>query len=90
MPQLSTGLGRDEVRPLVCAPKRAAQLLDVSLSMVYQLMTAGELEHFLDGKSRRITTSSLEAYIARRLAGMTSRRPASREARKAASQRIAD
>jgi excisionase family DNA binding protein len=89
MSQMSTAFGRDEVR-LVCSPKRTAQLLDVSISTVYQLMAAGELDHFLDGKSRRIATASIEAYVARRLAGKASRRPASREARKAASQRIAE
>ena len=90
MSQMSTGIGQDEVRPLVCSPARAAKLLDVSVSTVYALMNSGELDHFLDGKNRRITTSSIEAYIARRLAGKASRRPASREARKAASQRIAE
>jgi excisionase family DNA binding protein len=83
---MPTGFGRNEVRPLVCSPKRAAQLLDVSLSLIYALMGAGELEHFVDGKARRITTSSIEAYVARRLAGEASRRPASREARKTASR----
>jgi len=33
----------------------------------YQLLAAGELESFLDGRSRKITMQSIRDYIARRL-----------------------
>jgi hypothetical protein len=33
----------------------------------YQLLAAGELESFLDGRSRKITVESIYRYIARRL-----------------------
>jgi hypothetical protein len=33
----------------------------------YELLAAGELESFLDGRSRKITVESINRYIARRL-----------------------
>jgi hypothetical protein len=33
----------------------------------YELLAAGELDSFLDGRSRKITVASIHAYVARRL-----------------------
>jgi hypothetical protein len=54
--------------PMVVKPRGAGQLLSCSLKRVYELINAGELESFLDGGSRKITTASIAAYVARRLA----------------------
>jgi hypothetical protein len=43
-------------------------MLGCSNTYGYQLLNAGELESFLDGKARKITVTSIYAYIARRLA----------------------
>ena len=34
----------------------------------YELLAAGELESFLDGRARKITVASIHAYVARQLA----------------------
>jgi excisionase family DNA binding protein len=43
-------------------------MLRVSLSHIYGLMRRGELQSYLDGRSRRITVASINAYVARQLA----------------------
>jgi hypothetical protein len=60
-----TGMGRDE--PLVVSPRRARILLDVGNTKLYELIDAGELESFKDGKARKITMSSIKRRINRLL-----------------------
>jgi excisionase family DNA binding protein len=70
MSQLSPGHEErppSRIIPLAVAPLEAAHLLSICLSRVYHLLRDGELDGFHSGKSRRITTKSIEAYIARRL-----------------------
>lgn len=43
-------------------------MLACSNTRGYELLAAGELESFLDGRSRKITVDSIHRYIARRLA----------------------
>jgi hypothetical protein len=62
----SSGLGDPE--PLVVKPKVAWKLLGCSNTRGYELLAAGELDSFLDGRSRKITIESIRHYIARRLA----------------------
>ena len=61
----STGSG--EAEPLVVKPKAAWKLLACSNTRGYELLSAGELESFLDGRSRKIIVASIHRYIARRL-----------------------
>lgn len=74
----STGL-EDEARsqrrvrdvspgPLVVKPRDAWRMLGCGNTRGYELLAAGELDSFLDGRSRKITVASIHAYIARRLA----------------------
>jgi hypothetical protein len=58
----------ESVRPLLVRPKRAKQLLDCDDKKLWGLIRSGELASFLDGRARRISVASIEAYIARRLA----------------------
>jgi hypothetical protein len=60
--------GKINVKPLLVKPRIACLLLSCGVTRLYELLNAGELSSFLDGKSRKITTASIEAYIARRLA----------------------
>ncbi len=60
----NTGLGE----PLVVKPKVAWKMLACSNTRGYELLAAGELDSFLDGRSRKITVESIHRYIARRLA----------------------
>jgi hypothetical protein len=61
----STGPG--EAEPLVVKPKLAWKLLACSNTRGYELIATGELESFLDGRSRKIIVASIHRYIARRL-----------------------
>jgi excisionase family DNA binding protein len=49
-------------------PAEASRLLSISLSRLYALLRAGELDSYAEGRARRITVPSIHAYIARRLA----------------------
>jgi hypothetical protein len=62
----STGPG--EAEPLVVKPKLAWKLLACSNTRGYELLSAGELESFLDGRSRKIIVASIHRFIAGRLA----------------------
>jgi hypothetical protein len=57
-----------EVVPLVVKPKSAWKMLACSNTHGYELLNAGELESFLDGRARKITVESIRGYIVRRLA----------------------
>jgi hypothetical protein len=63
----STGLS-DWEGALVVKPKTAWRMLSVSNTRGYELLANGELESFLDGRSRKITVESIHRYVARRLA----------------------
>jgi excisionase family DNA binding protein len=54
--------------PLVVRPMQACRLLSIGLTRCYELMNAGELESFKDGKARKITVESIKDYINRRSA----------------------
>lgn len=64
----STGPSDWEAAPLVVKPKTAWKMLACSNTRGYELLNAGELESFLDGRSRKITVELIRRYIARRLA----------------------
>jgi hypothetical protein len=61
----STGLDQNE--PLVVSPARAKAMLDCGTTRLYELIAAGELESFRDGKSRKITVASIKARVVRML-----------------------
>jgi hypothetical protein len=63
----STGFSDRECAPLIVKPRGACELLDCGITRLYALLAAGELESFLDGRSRKITTDSIRRYIQRRL-----------------------
>src|SRR5260370_8069431 len=58
----------DEITPLIVKPKVAWKMLACSNTRGYELLAAGELDSFLDGRSRKITVESIHRYIAPRLA----------------------
>lgn len=60
--------------PIVASPNQAMKALLVSRSTLYELINRGELESYTEGRSRRITVSSIEAYVKRRLAAEAARR----------------
>ena len=70
----------DEFEPLVVSPRDAWRLLSCSNTHGYELLNAGELESFKDGKSRKIIVLSIHAYIARRLSASVSQKNSSADA----------
>jgi hypothetical protein len=62
------GSRNGEVAPLVVKPKAAWKMLACSNTRGYELLAAGELDSFLDGRSRKIVVDSISRYIVRRLA----------------------
>ena len=56
-----------EVEPLVVSPRQACRLLSIGNTRLYGLIGAGELESYLDGRSRRITMVSIRRRLARLL-----------------------
>ncbi len=57
-----------EIEPLVVKPKVAWRMLGCGNTRGYELIAAGELESYKDGRSRKITVASIKRYIERRLA----------------------
>jgi hypothetical protein len=62
----------DNIEPLVVKPQEAWRLPSCSSTYGYELIAAGALESFKDGKIRKITVSSIKAYIDRQLAAQRS------------------
>jgi excisionase family DNA binding protein len=56
-----------DIEPFIVKPRDARRLLSVGQTTLYELLKTGELESFLDGRSRKITVESIRRYIARRL-----------------------
>jgi hypothetical protein len=59
----------NDLDPLVVKPKVAWKMLSCSNTQGYELLAAGELESYKEGRSRKITVASIKALVARRLAG---------------------
>jgi excisionase family DNA binding protein len=55
------------LEPLVVSPKAAWRLLGCGNTHGYELIAAGELESYKEGKSRRITMASIRSHIDRKL-----------------------
>jgi excisionase family DNA binding protein len=60
-----------EPGPLVVKPRIAWKMLSCSNTRGYELLAAGELQSFRDGRSRKITVESIQQYIRRRLSPAT-------------------
>src|SRR5262252_5962179 len=52
--------------PYVVKPREACRLLACGTTRLYELIGAGEIDSFLDGRSRKIAVESIRRYIARR------------------------
>jgi excisionase family DNA binding protein len=55
------------LEPVVVSPETAARLLNCSRTALYKLLASGELQSFVEGQRRSITTQSIRRYVARRL-----------------------
>jgi excisionase family DNA binding protein len=68
MSTITSPCAQGDDAPLVVKPLEAARQLGVGISTTYKLMKTGELDSYRCGRTRRITTESIRAYIARRIA----------------------
>jgi excisionase family DNA binding protein len=65
------------LEPLAVSPRQACLLLGVGNTRLYQLIGAGELEAYHEGRARRITMRSIRERVAR-LAATTDDEPTPR------------
>ncbi len=56
------------MKPIAVTLKDGFRMIPVSPATGYRLIAAGELETFKVGRATRITTASIEAFVARQLA----------------------
>jgi hypothetical protein len=59
------------IAPLLVKPRAAWKMLACGNTRGYELLAAGELESFLDGRSRKITVASIHRYIEKHLTEQT-------------------
>jgi hypothetical protein len=71
---MAKALHEQRKEPIAIAPKEVERLLDYGTTKVAKLIRLGELQSFVDGGSRRVLTSSIAAYVARRLAAAPSKK----------------
>ena len=64
------------MRPLVVGTAEAGRLGGWGKTKIFELIAAGELDSYLDGRVRRITMASIEARIQRKLQEARPIRPA--------------
>jgi hypothetical protein len=57
----------DDIKPLLVRPRCAWKMLGCGNTRGYELLAAGELDSFRDGRSRMITVESIYRYVRRRL-----------------------
>ena len=57
-----------DIAPLVVKRKDACRMLACGQTRLYELLAAGELQSFNDGRSRKITVASIHRYVAKLLA----------------------
>ena len=54
-----------DLEPLAVPPRQACRLLSIGNTRLYQLLDAGELVAYHEGRGRRITMQSIRARMAR-------------------------
>jgi excisionase family DNA binding protein len=57
-----------EIEPLAVTPREACRMMSCGVTRLYEMIAAGEIESYLDGRARRITVASIRARIARLIA----------------------
>jgi hypothetical protein len=57
----------DDVEPLTVRPNVAMRLLDCSRASLYELINSRQIDSYLDGNARRITTRSIHALVDRKV-----------------------
>jgi hypothetical protein len=68
MSTIHPGVTGRAIEPLLVGPRDAWRMLNCGNTRGYELINAGELVSFLDGRSRKITVKSIHQYIAKKIA----------------------
>jgi excisionase family DNA binding protein len=68
MSKIHPSANGDDFEPLAVSPRQACQLINVGITYLYDLINNGELESYLEGRSRKITMRSIRARQDRQLA----------------------
>lgn len=55
------------MEPLGIAPHLAKEVIGCGTTKLYELLNDGELSSYMVGRSRRITTESIRAYVDRQI-----------------------
>lgn len=55
------------MEPIGLSPKATKDAIGCGTTKLYQLINDGELESYFIGRSRRITTASIKAFVARQI-----------------------
>ena len=63
------------VEPLVVSVKEGCAILRTGVTRLYELIHAGEIQSFSDGRSRKILVSSLKDYVKRQLSAEPEKPP---------------
>jgi hypothetical protein len=71
MSKIHPGVTSRHIEQLLVRPHEAWKMLACGNTHGYELLNAGELDSFLDGKARKIVVASIHRYIARKLAAAT-------------------
>ena len=87
-----TILHLSEIEAFAVPAKKAAPAIGVGMTRLYQLINAGEIESYRDGKARKIVVASLKAYVERQVlaeaakprVGWTARATVARKAKRSA------
>jgi excisionase family DNA binding protein len=87
-----TILQLSEIEAFAVPAKKAAPAIGVGMTRLYQLINAGEIESYRDGKARKIVVASLKAYVERQVVaeaakprvGWTARATSARMAKRSA------
>ena len=58
----------DQVEAIAITPRQACRLLAIGNTRLYQLISKGELQTYLDGRARRVVLASIHRYVTQRLA----------------------
>ena len=72
MATIDPGIIGHAIQPLLVRPREAWRMLGCGNTYGYKLLSAGELESFVDGKARKIIVASIYGYIERKLAAARS------------------
>ena len=67
-PGVTGRAARKELEPLAVSPRQSCILLDIGTTRLYELINDGELESYLDGRSRKIMMRSIRDRQERLLA----------------------